>query len=247
MDKKYPISKQGKKCIGPCYKAGTYIVHPITLEYVTSKNNPFCPVAEYEYINPTTNQAELRLIDDCNIPTNSKETEINDIDFIIPIMDYDANDFLKIYYNIYTYDDTINWLLNNESSIYTKARIIENALNSFGPNLDFLLDNTINKFFIQLIKKEWMDYIFNNLISIYIHYDNEYNIEKRKKTTNNKKERINYFSNKYVNKNIISLLMDKYIEKYKKEWNNISSHLLNIKIFTIEFYKNYLISKLKSK
>src|SRR3989304_10249269 len=97
-ERKYPIGLNGQQCIGPCYEPETYIVHPITLEYVTS-SLPFCPVHNYKYKDPSTGKTEDRIIDQCIMPSKKtkgyeREYEMN---VLLPKIDFDCSQFLKIY------------------------------------------------------------------------------------------------------------------------------------------------------
>ena len=58
--KKYSKSANGYQCLGQCVTKNKKIIHPITLETVTDKDNSFCPVAGYETINDKTNKKEIK-------------------------------------------------------------------------------------------------------------------------------------------------------------------------------------------
>jgi len=63
--KKYSKSANGYQCLGQCVTKNKKIIHPITLETVTDKDNSFCPVAGYETINDKTNKKEIKYTDKC--------------------------------------------------------------------------------------------------------------------------------------------------------------------------------------
>ena len=98
---KYPKSKSGMQCVGPCYKPNTYIMHPITLEYITDKNNIFCPVQEWHDTSP--DGITIHITDVCAGFTYDKNKDTADdieTNIIVPYIDFNKTHFLKIYYNI---------------------------------------------------------------------------------------------------------------------------------------------------
>ena len=65
---KYPKSMNNIQCIGPCYKAGTVIIHPSTLDEITSNVN-FCPIDTTVIHDPTTGERSIEHISACYMPT----------------------------------------------------------------------------------------------------------------------------------------------------------------------------------
>ena len=153
--KRYPKSKHNFQCLGPCYYPGTMIVHPTNVELVSNSMEPFCPVEEWEEVDPVTKKNETVLTDTCLNPTEktgtSKELELN---ILVPYIDFNSEHFLKIYYDIFSFEDSINWIDRNKFVPFgTKTRIINSALKVFGDNID-LFDNRFVDFIIEYIKKK---------------------------------------------------------------------------------------------
>jgi hypothetical protein len=124
MDKKkYQKSYHGYDCIGPCYKAGTTYMHPVTFKRMGSKKENTCP------INETIIDNVSRYIDYCIVPDDNINTVQEEL---VPNIDISLKTFLSIYYNISTIDETYDYLKkNNHLSIYTKKRIVNCVLNIY--------------------------------------------------------------------------------------------------------------------
>src|SRR5437899_3161051 len=89
---RYPKSKNNFQCIGPCYQPGTWIVHPITLEYVCDKDYAFCPVREFEVVNKDTGKVTVKTTDLCLRPTESKDLSGKEFEMNILTPSIDFND-----------------------------------------------------------------------------------------------------------------------------------------------------------
>lgn len=246
FDRKYPISKNNKQCIGPCYEPGTWIIHPITLEYVTNTNHSFCPVNQWEITDPKSGKKFNRTTDECYVPTHEKDISKKEIEMniLIPKIDFSCIQFLKIYYDIHSFEDSLTWIsINYNIPIFTKLRVMNCSLEAFGSNID-IIDDRLVDFYIEVIKKVWIKDIYP-YIKNYIFVDN--NKIYLKDNKNNELiddkyviEKINFFLEKFANKNMIYKFLLKYINKYKHSWNNIESHNNELK----KYYKKYIIDKI---
>lgn len=254
INKKYPISQHNRQCLGPCYEKGTWIVHPVTLKYIVDFNNHFCPTNEWEYLDPDTGEHDIKYTDACYIPTNNKDISQKEIEMnaLLPEIEFDCLKFLKIYYDLHSFEDILNWItLNKQIPILTKLRIMECAWESFGKDLDFIDDRLVD-FYEEIIKKRWIKKIYNR-IKKYIFVDRNEKIYLKKeekypniiKTYIDKKDRyktekINFIIKTFVTKNNIYKFLSSYIEKYKHKWNDIRSHSSNLK----EYFIEYIINKI---
>lgn len=243
QNKRYPTSINNRQCLGPCYEANTFIIHPLTQMPITVKNAPFCPVEPYETINPVTKQRESNYTDECSMPTIKKDVaeEITQ-SILLPTTEFDCSKFLRLYYDIYTFEDTLLWLEDNKHAQFdTKMRILNCAFKSFGPDIE-IMDNTLIELFTTALKTEWMRYIYNEIISKYIHIENDqFIIKKTDRDRNNKIEKINYFTTNYINNNNIYKLLQNYLKDNKKKWHDINSHNRSIRDYSISFFKKLLI------
>ena len=96
-ENKYPISKNNRKCVGPCYEPNKFIIHPINLDFVTGNTNkPFCPTNVYEDVDKdgTTYKS---FVDECFKVTDDKDSNV---DMLTPNITFDSRSFLNTYYNI---------------------------------------------------------------------------------------------------------------------------------------------------
>lgn len=241
---KYPKSKNNKQCIGPCYKAGTWIVHPITLNYIKNDHD-FCPINETIIKNPSTGQEELHYMDYCfdpkqNKDIGNKEYQLNlELDIINPNIVFDSGKFLKLYYNLYSFDDIINWLQNkNYLNIMTKKRIIECGFEIYGEQFN-LMNNLITEFYIEIIKKKLIGRLYNKLFRFIKIQDNKILLKENNDNANeNYIEKQNYIINNFVTIDELNKFLTKIISQ--KNANNILS---NTEYF-IDLYAEYLVSKI---
>src|SRR5690606_3808512 len=122
----------------------------------TNPDRPFCPVNEWVDKDPTTGKIRSYHIDECYVPTHEKDIQQKEIEMniLIPKIDYSCNQFLNIYYNIYSFDDALNWLTESKTVLLTKMRIIECAWETYGSTIE-LIDNRLVDFYIEVIKKKW--------------------------------------------------------------------------------------------
>lgn len=233
--KKYPNSKNNKQCIGPCYEQGTWIVHPITLEYITDKHNPFCPVHEYEHKDPKTGQITKLNIDPCYVPTSSNAKE----NLVLPQMDLDPDHFLKIYYELYSLDDALEFIKNTKNlSYFTFLRIMECVWKVYIKDISFI-DERITEFYILIIKKEWIKNIYS-YVKNYIDVKDDKIFINKNNNKGFKIEKINFFVEKFVTKNNIDIFLSDFLNTYKNK-ETVDYNML----IKREFIK-YIVDQLES-
>jgi hypothetical protein len=245
---KYPKSTNNVQCVGPCYKPKTWIIHPITLDYITDLDDPFCPINVQEK-KLSNGKIEKYYIDTCNIPTNKtdifkKEMELS---MLIPHIDFNSNEFLKIYYNIFSFEDALNWLDKNiHLTINTKIRVIESAIIAYNKTLD-IIDFRLVNFFIELIKYKWINYIYNKLNKYINIIDNNIIFDD---PTNNK---LNNEDHLIIRMNFLiesfsELEIQKFLEKYIKysiqDIYNNDFTLNKIKINLIDYFEQKFLKTL---
>ena len=246
-DKKYPTSKTGKQCLSPCYEPGTYAIHPVTLQYVIDKDNPFCAIHPYEKWDPIRGQMDIYTHDVCYVPT-AKEDIVRkqiEMDILLPIIDFSCSRFLNLYYDSNSFEDIFIWFEKNVDAPYeTKMRLIECGWKVYGNNVNVVSDNMVD-FYVELIKKNWIKHLYPT-IKLYIKIDGD-NIYVDKKedinaTHDNKHKimKINYFIKKFITKNNVYKFLTTYIEHYSSKWNEIESHNQNLR----DFFIKYIISKM---
>lgn len=244
IDNKYPISKNNRNCIGPCYEPNKFVIHPILLKFVTGTDNqPFCPTNIYEEVDEKGKKYQS-VVDVCFKSTSTLLDE--NMDILYPNIIFDSKTFLIVYYNINTHDESLEWLNKNiHLPLNTKLRVIECSLTSFFENI-YLID--------KIIIKSYQEYFINKIKDIYINICTliDIDIEKnqiiiRKNNLEPNKynvERINFIIEKLLNEGEINKFFNKYFEKIKdslKKENTIGNN------FEINFIFKNLITYLKTK
>lgn len=235
-NKKYPKSIDGNQCISPCFPVGFLSSHPITLSAITNKEYPYC------HIQPIIVDAKLNKKVEYNIcakPSSNEEIKNYNTKLIIPISDMDSGIFLRSFYNIHTFEDGINWIINNDNKpIMTRLRIFDNIF-VYGKDID-IIDIRIITFIIEVIKKLWIKDIYKELYKyISINKKNEIFIEKNDDDINeNINNKINFIIKKFVNNDEVYKFMSRYIKARYENWNKISSHIINIKNDYIDYIEN---------
>jgi hypothetical protein len=253
-NKKYPKSKSGKQCLTPCYKANTDTIHPTTLAYISGIEHPFCAIQPYETKHPKTGETVIRDHDECYVPFDKKDITQKELEMniLLPKIDFDCTNFLKIYYDSYSFEDIFIWFSKHVNTpVTTKLRIIECAWSAYGNNIDVVSDSVV-KFYIKLIKKMWIrdiyqhtkQYIVIKNSSIYLR--NGVNI-KDNRGNKYRIEKTNYIIDKFITKNNIYKFLTNYIKKYKDSWDQITSHNKNLKYNFINFILTDVKNKISKK
>lgn len=234
--KKHPKSKSGFRCLGPCNKPGEWIIHPITLEYVVNKDHPFCPVNEW-----VDDNGEKKSVDQCY---NVSNKSAKDMSVVVPDVRFSTEQFLKLYYKLFSFEQVIQWAEDNKNLPYkTMKRILDCALDSdvYLDEFDVLDDRTMDVF-IRIAKTHWIKDIYNRT-SKYINVLNSKISLKRNKLSpeDNKVERMNFLINKFINYNHMSKFITGYLDKHKSRWDDTQSHMSAMK----EEFEQYIVRKIK--
>jgi hypothetical protein len=245
-DTKYPKSKNNFQCLGPCYEKGTFIIHPVTLEYTTDTLHPFCAVNEWEYTNPETGKKEMRINDVCFNPTSkdnisAKELEMN---IILPKMDFSCEHFLKIYYDIFSMETAIEWVDSNKHvPYYSVQRIMDCAWKAYGlKSQEYILDDRIIIYYTNLLKSRWFKEVYEYIAS-YISVDDgkiffsegDSDMEKMREIKEN------FLIEKLINYATVKKFLLKFINYYSKKPLSMSI----TKLIKVEF-KKFIEKKIMS-
>lgn len=216
--KRYPKSKNNYQCVGPCYPPGTMVVHPTQLEFVTEGPLPFCPIDEIVYEDNKTGETIKKSTDVCNVLTENIDKSQIESNILVPHVDFNSEQFLKIYYKIFSFDAAIEWIdVNKHVPIGTKIRIINCAIDAFDQTIE-LFDVRFCDFFIEYVKLKKIKQIYSH-INENIGVDDSHNILIVPKYYNKLNlhdksvERINYIINTFVTKEEITKFLQKYFRK----------------------------------
>jgi hypothetical protein len=129
-NKKYPKSIHGHQCISPCFPVGVWSSHPIILSAITNQEDAYCHI---QPIIVDTKSNKKIIHDICAKPSSNEEIKNYNTKLIIPIADMDSGIFLRSFYNIHTFEDGINWIINNDNKpVMTRLRIFDNMLIVYG-------------------------------------------------------------------------------------------------------------------
>lgn len=220
LSKKYPKSVTGKQCVGICYKKNTKIVHPIYSRVVTKLHSSFCPVAEfYEKQNGKLIRKD---IDECNENIQKTDYIYNDIDLLYPYVDFNAQIFLNICYNIDNFSSGLTWISdNNYKSLDTRERIFNLLINAFSETIDIIeiSDNRIVDFFNILIRSKYTYKLHELFKYITIQEDTVLIDEKNVKKQENVQKREKMESDESI------IIKTNYILKNIVTTNNITNFL----------------------
>jgi hypothetical protein len=252
-ENKYQKSVHNKQCIGPCYETQTISVHPLTLEIIRN-DKPSCLTNEWKFTKPNTGETKRLRSDHCEDPVNSSKLKNIDLypNLVNTQISLICSDFLLIYYNIKSINDTLLWINNHPNDpIYTKLRLMECALLEWGLEDNFFINNDVIAFYITVIKQNWIKY-FYKFIKDVIHIDKNNKIYFKDTGLNkeqvdihevekHKVEKINFIIKKFINYSIINEFFIYYIKKYKKDWYKIKTHNNNIKLKL----KDFILNKIK--
>ena len=241
MNDNFPISKNGIKCIGPCYEKGKTFTHPELLIKIKNDKNNLCPTNKFIDENNEVNITDL-----CNKPTNEIQKYNLGLFAITPTINFNGNYFLRIYYNIFSLDDAILWINKNKHlPKKTINRILNLSILEFLKD-ESLIDSRLINIFLNFFNKN-IDTVFLKLKNNISIKNNHVNFIKKNKNTNldyfNQKEIIEKFlKKKIINENYINKFITKYVKSKKKtNWKNNQNHLMTI----LNDFSDYTIKKIE--
>ena len=227
-------------CIGPCLPKDTVILHPIYLYPITDHDHkPFCPTFEW------TNELGKRFSHDtCTAATIPDKINKKDLELLyaIPNFGFDCEQFLKNYYDLYSFESVTEWLYSENNNLNTKLRVMNCAFAAFGNN-SYILNDQLIDFYIEIIKKLWINDIYT-IIYQYITVTNN-NIYFKKNDDNkkdNKIEKINFFLDKFVTRSTIYNVLKNFLEINKSNWKDIKNYNNELK----KYYMDHVLNKIKT-
>ena len=94
---KFPIGTHKQQCIGPCFPENTILINPLTL-VMGSADNPVCPVL------PWNNNGQIEYFDQCEKPISAKKAKQISLNYVVPIVHFNCEYFLKTYYDLYSFE-----------------------------------------------------------------------------------------------------------------------------------------------
>ncbi len=193
-------------CINDCYPPSTIVLHPITKNIITSNKN-FCAtnpfvakeknIKEKKYCKNITNLIENKYI-------NLKPTYFNNALF------------LKLFYQIESFYDAIEFIKKNDFNPYQENRIINASWISFSYDIDNI-PNCVIEYYQKKINTEWKKDFLNKL-------GNSYNLQEFEKNI------------KLANDNILICLFNKDNIHDLKDKNKNINEIIKKDVFKKFFY-----------
>lgn len=137
---KYPISKNGYQCIGPCHAPNTYIIHPNTLDIYISTEQNSCPINSTLYsTHNNPDEKKILHMDVCHDPSILQNSLISDIGvtsaqhITTPSLTLGPALFLRNYYDIRSFEEGVDWLDRNMFIPYrTRERVFNQLMIKYG-------------------------------------------------------------------------------------------------------------------
>jgi len=235
---KYPTSKNGYSCIGPCYHPDTVSIHPLYLEHIVNRNKSYCPTAAYTVPGET----EPNIYDECTAPTHKKNEPANiEMLSLSSMIEFSDDSFLRIYYEIYSLEDAVKWITErNYMPIASLNRVLNTAFKVYGKQLE-IIDNRIVDY-IDNIFKHHIRTISEKALK-YVGVDNNEVILVESIDHQNKHidERIKYIENMFINKDTIYKFITRYFKTRNSEWHTIDNHISRM----ISDMSDYIEKKIK--
>lgn len=245
-EENYPISRHNNQCIGPCFEKDTWILHPVTLEYINNPDLDICPTNEWLDKDPVTGEFKISGHDACDNPIKKSDLTKRDkiLNTLVPKIEFSCSHFLKMYYKIESFDESVLWIKNHPySPINTKLRIMECALKQWGNTNTFSITNEMIEFYIQVIKQLWITDIYKVTNKyIYIEDGKIYFKKDIVEDNSSKVEKINFLIKKFIDHNIVHKFMISYFDNYKEEWKSVGAHN---KLIKRDFVK-YILKKIEN-
>jgi hypothetical protein len=240
----FPKSLHDHQCLGPCYEANTKIMHPVTFQFVTDIEHPFCPVTPWK-----DRFGKTWITDKCPIATHKLEEDVLLSSFFVtPKVEFNSSQFLKMYYSISSFEDIVLWYNDNTGVPYnTIRRILDAGWKAYGLEYkDKEPSELILDFLIIFIKLFWMPSFYQKL-SPYMKVDNEGKIKvsenKTEKNSENKyeqKDKKMDFLIYLIDREFLKKTLQAYIDRYQDKWNEVPSHMKKIRAFLYNQIKNEL-------
>ena len=207
------MNNDKSKCITPCIKKNSNIIHPTTYESITSDED-FClsePIydSKDKKINQSIKCNDTEIIDENEYYVRMEE-KFKDIYINSEI-------FLKIFYKLKSLEDIINWIeKNNHKPLNTRLRIIELGWDKYIDEYN-LIDYRVTDFYVEIIKKKYMQLPIDKL-SKYIKIENNKIFFGKGNIESNKKKELeikNFIMEKLLNKDEINKFLVKYVDYVK--------------------------------
>jgi hypothetical protein len=218
---KYPKSINGQQCIGPCVDKDTLMIHPLSSWYTKGLPTNYCPIATiqpsqfdernialfgYDKNNLSYDQIyNLKNFAPCNHSTNISDMEDR---YTEPTLALNSLTFLRLFYQINSFDDTIQWLEDNKhAQPNTKKRLLNSSWKAFGNNKNNITDRVI-LYYHNMIKSKWINTYYKSLYKYLSIHNNTIIVSMDNTDYNNEITlKMNFIMKNYITNNIIRSIL----------------------------------------
>lgn len=223
-NKKLPLQTISKlNCLTACKEKGKYYVNPVTLDTIIDVNKNTCAIVPIPVLrNDTTTYHTYAK---CRLEDNDAYHVPSERDSMLLNFYFDPYDFLTQIYDLHSFNQVINWTIeNNHFHFETIKRVHNAAWKIFGSNIENISELVID-FYYDIAKKNWMKDYIDNILKKY-----SFDIL----STGQKDSALspeNIIILKFFTKNFFIQIIKKYLIVYKNIWTDIESHYKNLKNF----------------
>jgi hypothetical protein len=222
--KKLPLQTIDKtNCLTACYDKGKGYIHPVTLERMLDPNNDTCaivPVLQGENIFARTGI--------CRLEDNKVYHVPSEADSMLMHFYFDPYEFLTQIYDLHTFNQVINWTLDNPDLPPDTIKRVHNAAwKIFGSNLENISELVVD-FYYDIATHNWIEDFKDNITAKYS-FDV---LSQSSSETTTVTNLTNLIVSNFFPKIFFVQIIKKYIETYRDEWTHIDSHYKNLKNFT---------------
>jgi len=135
---------------------------------MTDLKSPFCAITGH--LDITNGKKRTIIMDQC-VKKKHTSDELFDVTVSLPYIEFNEEQFLKIYYDLFTYGDCMIWIEKHKyTPINTRKRIVNCALKVFGNQIE-IIDKQFIDFFSEIIHEKFK----SKLKKIYTNSDSLFN------------------------------------------------------------------------
>lgn len=237
----------GDECLTKCYKKNENMFHPRTLQFNISHVDGQCGIESRK-------EDDMVQISKGHITKEYGTCAVNnDLSYVVPIDKtimlsyyFDPIFFIKILYNLQSFDAVIKWTNENINLPFNTIKRVHNcAWHIYGSHKDNITDIVL-KYYYELAINQWMkDYIIHitRIFSFSVGIENNILVHHKNKDTQHEEKLSDIIITAFFNYNFFVSTINKYIISLGNIVDNkVSSHYKNIKNFVYE----HLIDNIKN-
>lgn len=228
----------GRRCITKCHKKKEVYVHPILLNAISQPNYDTCA------INPIHSRDEdsvkydnMIWIDKCNIADNEKSNLPDELESMLLGFHFNARDFLNSVYKLYSFDDVVQWSIDNSYLPHPTIIRVHNCAWQIYGTIDEISSSVI-KYYYEIFQSKWLKKIISSF---------SFNIEYDQPVDTNNISNVEHSVDKaivdLVTIDVFTTWVKKYVYEYEDKWDQINMHYVWFKRYicnqTIELLKSY--------